>query len=64
MAQYSTVLRPLLWIVMGLIHALIIAGATVWARDLGLSMTGWKWLLSGIWYGLLSLAQFKEVGTV
>ena len=48
--------RPLL--------ALIIAGATVWARDLGLSMTGWKWLLSGIWYGLLSLAQFKEVGTV
>ena len=40
---------------MGLIYALMIAGAPVWAEDLGLQMTWWKWLLTGIWYGLLSI---------
>ena len=39
---------------MGLICALIIAGAPIWAQDLGLQMNWWKWLLAAIWYGLLS----------
>jgi hypothetical protein len=41
---------------MGLIYALMIAGAPVWAKDLGLQMAWWKWLLAAIWYCLLSLA--------
>ena len=55
MIAYSTLLRPLFWIVMGLIYALMVAGAKVWAQDLGLNMTWWKWLLSALWYGFLSL---------
>ena len=39
---------------MGLLYALIIAGAPLWAQDLGLHMTWWKWILSALWYGLLS----------
>ena len=39
---------------MGLLYALIIAGAPLWAQDLGLQMTWWKWILSGLWYVLLS----------
>ncbi len=54
MFNYSTIFRPLFWIVMGLIYALIIAGAKVWAQDLGLQMNWWKWLLAAIWYVLLS----------
>jgi hypothetical protein len=33
---------------------LIIASAGLWAEDLGLQMTWWKWLLAAAWYGLLS----------
>jgi hypothetical protein len=65
MLLYSTIARPLFWIVMGLIFALMIAGAPVWARDLGLQMTWWKWLLAAIWYALLSLgiaASFTLMG--
>ena len=47
-------MRPLFWIVMGLIYAVIIAGAPIWAADLGLQMNWWKWLLTAIWYVLLS----------
>ena len=56
MFTYSTILRPLFWIVMGLIYALIIVGAKVWAQDLGLEMNWWKWLLAAIWYCLLSFS--------
>ena len=56
MVQYSTLFRPLFWIVMGMIYALIIAGARVWAQDLGLSMTWWKWALSAMWYCFLSFS--------
>ena len=41
---------------MGLIYALTIAGARVWAEDLGLPMNWWKWLLTAIWYCLLSFS--------
>jgi hypothetical protein len=50
---------------MGLIYALMIASAPAWARDLGLQMTWWKWLLAALWYGLLSLgiaASFTLMG--
>ena len=65
MIAYSTTLRPLFWIVMGLLYALMIAGAPVWAEDIGLQMSWWKWLLTGIWYGLLSIciaASFTLMG--
>jgi len=55
MVIYSTYLKALFWILMGLTYALMIAAAPIWARDLGLEMTWWKWLLSVGWYGLLSL---------
>lgn len=54
MIIYSPFFKPIFWIVMGLIYALIIAGAPIWAEDLGLAMTWWKWVLVAIWYILLS----------
>ena len=54
MLQYSTFFKPIFWTLMGLFYALIIAGAGIWAQDLGLQMNWWKWLLAAIWYALLS----------
>ena len=54
MITYSPFFKPIFWIVMGLIYALTIAGAPLWAEDLGLHMTWWKWILAGLWYVLLS----------
>ncbi len=56
MFPHSTILGPLFWIGMGLLYALIIVGARIWAQDLGLKMTWWKWLLTAIWYILLSVS--------
>ena len=56
MLTYSKFFQPLFWIVMGLIYAVMIAGARYWAQDLSLNMTWWKWLLVAIWYVLLSFA--------
>ena len=50
---------------MGLVYALMIAGAPMWAKDLGLQMNWWKWLLTAVWYGLLSIsiaASFTLMG--
>ena len=55
MILYSTFAKPLFWIVMGLLYALMIAGAPVWAEDIGIPMNWWKWLLAAIWYCLLSV---------
>jgi hypothetical protein len=55
MFAYSTILRPIFWVVMGLIYGLMIAGAPALAQDLGLNMTWWKWLLAAIWYVMLSV---------
>jgi len=55
MLIYSTIARPLFWIVMGLIYALMIAGAQMWAEDIGLQMNWWKWLLAAMWYCFLSI---------
>lgn len=54
MITYSPFFKPIFWIVMGLLYALIITGAPIWAQDLGLHMTWWKWILSVFWYVLLS----------
>ena len=50
MLQYSPFTKPIFWIVMGLLYALIIAGAPSLAQDLGLQMSWWKWILSAAWY--------------
>ena len=54
MLIYSPFFKPVFWIMIGLIYALIIAGAPLWDQDLGLQMTWWKWILSALWYVLLS----------
>lgn len=41
---------------MGLLLALIIYSAKLWAKDLGLKMNWWKWLLAGLWFIILSLS--------
>jgi hypothetical protein len=56
MFSYSTLLRPLFWIGMGLLYALIAASAKLWVQDLNLSMTWWKWTLAALWYALLSFS--------
>ena len=50
MIIYSTCLKAIFWIVMGLLYALMIAGAPIWADDLGLHMSWWKWVLASLWY--------------
>jgi hypothetical protein len=56
MIAESTFFKPIFWIAMGLLYALIMAGAPIWAQDLGLHMTWWKWCLTAIWYVLLSFS--------
>jgi hypothetical protein len=49
-------LRPIFWIIMGLIYAISAAGAKIWAEDLGIEMNWWKWLFSITWYCALSIS--------
>jgi hypothetical protein len=56
MLQYSTFFKPIFWIIMGLIYALIIAGAPIWMQDMGVQMSWWKWILAAVWYVLLSFS--------
>jgi heme/copper-type cytochrome/quinol oxidase subunit 2 len=44
----------LFWFVLGLLFVLIAAGAKMWAEDLKLKMTWWKWALVALWYGMLN----------
>ena len=65
MFPQDTILGPLFWIVLGLIYALVIAGASIWFKDLGFKMNWWKWLVAGTWFALLSLtigAGFTLIG--
>jgi len=42
----------------GLLSGAVIVGAIIWAKELGLKMNGWKWLLAVIWYLLLLFLVF------
>lgn len=54
MITYSPFFKPVFWIIMGFVYSMTIAGAPLWAEDLGLQMTWWKWILVALWYVLLS----------
>ena len=54
MITYSPFFKPIFWIIMGFVYSMTIAGAPLWAEDLGLQMTWWKWILVALWYVLLS----------
>ena len=56
MIIYSPFFKPVFWTVMGLIYALIISGAPIWAEDLGIHMNWFKWILCALWYALLSFS--------
>ena len=36
--------------VVGGTFGFVVPSAVVWARDLGLKMNWWKWLLTAVWY--------------
>ena len=55
MFPHDTIFGPVFWIAMGLIYGLIIVSARIWAQDLGLKMTWWKWTLATVWYLFLSI---------
>jgi hypothetical protein len=44
----------LMWFVLGMLFVLVAVGAVAWARDLGLKMVWWKWVLALGWYGLMN----------
>lgn len=51
--------------IVGALSGLVITGAIAWAKDLGLRMTWWKWLLVALWYLLLNffvLMDFTLIG--
>ena len=41
---------------MGLLYAVIIASARIWAKDLGLKMSKFKWLHLAIWFLFITLS--------
>ena len=43
---------------MGLLTGAVVVGAITWAKDLGLRMRWWKWLLTSLWYLLLLFLLF------
>ena len=55
MFPHDTIFGSLFWIALGLVYGLIIVSARIWARDLGLKMTWWKWALATLWYVFLSV---------
>lgn len=44
----------------GALSGLVVMGAIVWAKSLGLMMTWWKWLLAVLWYLLLNFFVFLD----
>lgn len=42
----------------GLFSGAVIVGAITWAKELGLKMKWWKWMLTAIWYLLLLFLVF------
>jgi hypothetical protein len=50
----------LLMFLVGALTGLVVAGAIIWAKDLGLKMTWWKWFLAALWYLLLNFFVFLD----
>jgi hypothetical protein len=46
--------------IVGALSGVVIPAAVAWAKDLGLKMTWWKWLLAALWYLLLNLFVFLD----
>jgi hypothetical protein len=46
--------------IVGAVSGLVVSSAAAWARDLGLKMTLWKWLLAILWYLLLNFFVFLD----
>lgn len=44
--------------IVGLLTGAVVVGAITWAKDLGLQMSWWKWLLSSLWYLMLLFLLF------
>ena len=44
----------------GALTGLVVTGAVIWAKDLKLKMTWWKWLLAALWYTLLLFFIFLD----
>ena len=44
----------------GLFSGAVIVGAITWAKELGLNMKWWKWVLIAIWYPLLLYLVFAS----
>ena len=42
----------------GLFSGAVIVGAITWAKELGLNMNWWKWMLTAVWYLLLLFLVF------
>ena len=55
MFPQSTILDPLFWMVLGALQVLTFVGMREWARQFGLGMNWWKWLLVGGWWFSLVL---------
>ncbi len=45
-----------MWFLLGVLAVIVLIGARLWAEDLGLRMSWWKWTLVAIWYGLLNFS--------
>jgi len=61
MFAYSPFFKPIFWLIMGLIYTMTALGAPIWAEDLGLQMSWWKWILAALWYALIN---FSFAGTL
>ncbi|WP_413112308.1 hypothetical protein [Thaumasiovibrio sp. DFM-14] len=50
MFPQSTILDPIFWMVLGALQVWVFSGAKVWAKDLDIPMSWWKWSITSILY--------------
>ena len=65
MLLYSTIWKSFFWMAMGILYAIMIAGAPSLADNLALQMSWWKWVLVALWYVLVTInlaAGFTLIG--
>lgn len=49
---------PLFWFLNGIVFVVIVFGFNAFAKDKGWIMNWWKWLLTGLWYLILSIGLY------